>query len=81
MNGQNITAMEAKDIEKLVRKAKDDIEKEVRDRLPRKVGITAVNHFRQNFRDAGWPIEAMDFVKSRLENTKDNEEFLMSMNS
>ncbi|MCD7926802.1 MAG: transcription termination factor Rho [Bacteroides sp.] len=26
-------------------------------------------------------IEAMDFVKSRLENTKDNEEFLMSMNS
>ena len=27
------------------------------------------------------PIEAMDFVKSRLENTKDNEEFLMSMNS
>lgn len=27
------------------------------------------------------PIEAMDFVKSRLENTKDNDEFLMSMNS
>ena len=27
------------------------------------------------------PMEAMDFVKSRLENTKDNEEFLMSMNS
>ena len=27
------------------------------------------------------PIEAMDFVKGRLENTKDNEEFLMSMNS
>ena len=27
------------------------------------------------------PIEAMDFVKSRLENTRDNEEFLMSMNS
>ena len=46
--------MEAKDIEKLVRKAKDDIEKEVRDRLPRKVGVVAVNHFRQNFRDAGW---------------------------
>lgn len=37
--------MEAKDIEKLVRKAKDDIEKEVRDRLPRKVGVVAVNHF------------------------------------
>ena len=27
------------------------------------------------------PIEAMDFVKSRLENTRDNDEFLMSMNS
>ena len=27
------------------------------------------------------PIEAMEFVKERLERTKDNEEFLMSMNS
>ena len=27
------------------------------------------------------PIEAMDFVKDRLEKTKDNDEFLMSMNS
>ena len=27
------------------------------------------------------PIEAMDFVKYRLEKTKDNDEFLMSMNS
>ncbi|KAA6339298.1 hypothetical protein EZS27_012769, partial [termite gut metagenome] len=27
------------------------------------------------------PLEAMDFVKSRLEKTKDNDEFLMSMNS
>ena len=27
------------------------------------------------------PIEAMDFVKDHLEKTKDNEEFLMSMNS
>ena len=27
------------------------------------------------------PIEAMNEVKSRLENTKNNEEFLMSMNS
>lgn len=27
------------------------------------------------------PIEAMNFVKERLENTKDNEEFLLSMNS
>ena len=27
------------------------------------------------------PIEAMDFVKDRLEKTRDNDEFLMSMNS
>ena len=27
------------------------------------------------------PMEAMEFVKDRLERTKDNEEFLMSMNS
>lgn len=27
------------------------------------------------------PIEAMDFVKDRPEKTKDNDEFLMSMNS
>lgn len=27
------------------------------------------------------PIEAMDFVKSKLENSRDNEEFLMNMNS
>lgn len=46
--------MDAKNIEKLVRKAKDDIIKEVNDRLPRKVGIIAVNHFKQNFRDGGW---------------------------
>ena len=46
--------MDARDIQKLVAKAKDDIIKEVQDRLPRKVGIIAVNHFKQNFRDAGW---------------------------
>ena len=27
------------------------------------------------------PIEAMDFTKGRLENTKSNDEFLLSMNS
>ena len=27
------------------------------------------------------PMEAMEFTKDRLERTKDNEEFLMSMNS
>lgn len=43
-----------KNIEKLVEKAKEDIMKEVNDRLPRKVGVIAVNHFKQNFRDGGW---------------------------
>lgn len=46
--------MDAKEIERRIVRAKADIEREVADRLPRKVGITAVNHFRQNFRDAGW---------------------------
>ena len=46
--------MDAKNIEKLVEKAKDDIMREVNDRLPRKVGVIAVNHFKQNFRDGGW---------------------------
>ena len=46
--------MDAKNIQFLVEKAKNDILHEVNDRLPRKVGITAVNHFRQNLRDAGF---------------------------
>lgn len=46
--------MDAKEVRRRIERAKTDIEKEVRDRLPRKVGITAVNHFRRNFRDAGW---------------------------
>ncbi|MBR6286969.1 MAG: phage virion morphogenesis protein [Bacteroidaceae bacterium] len=33
---------------------KQQIETEVNDRLPRKVGIVAVNFFKQNFRDAGF---------------------------
>ena len=51
---KKIFNMDAKNIEKLVQKAKDDILKEVNDRLPRKVGVVAVNHFKQNFRDGGW---------------------------
>jgi transcription termination factor Rho len=27
------------------------------------------------------PVEAMEFVKDRIEKSKDNEEFLVSMNS
>ena len=38
--------MDARDIQKLVIKAKDDIIKEVNDRLPRKIGVVAVNHFK-----------------------------------
>lgn len=41
-------------ISSLILRAKDDILREVNDRLPRTVGITAVNHFRQNFRDSGF---------------------------
>lgn len=46
--------MDANEIQRRIERVKTDIEREVRDRLPRKAGITAVNHFRQNFRDAGW---------------------------
>ena len=46
--------MDAKEIEKRVARAKDDILKEVNDRLPRTVGVIAVNHFTQNFHQGGW---------------------------
>ena len=46
--------MDAKNIQKLAERIKKDVEKEVYDRLPRKVGVVAVNHFKQNFRDGGW---------------------------
>ena len=46
--------MGARNIEAVLKKAKDDILKEVNDRLSRKVGVVAVNHFKQNFRDGGW---------------------------
>lgn len=46
--------MNAKEIQRRVERLKAEIEREVADRLPRRVGVAAVNHFRQNFRDAGW---------------------------
>lgn len=46
--------MDAKDLSSIIQQLKDDIIREATDRLPRKVGVTAVNHFRQNFRDAGF---------------------------
>ena len=44
---------EASELERKVERLKKEIEREVYDRLPRKVGIVAVNHFKQNFRDGG----------------------------
>lgn len=46
--------MDARNLPSVIQKLKDDIIREVNDRLPRKAGIVAVNHFRQNFRDAGF---------------------------
>lgn len=46
--------MDATNITRLAEHIRKEVEREVNDRLPRKVGITAVNHFRQNFRDEGF---------------------------
>lgn len=40
--------------ERLVEQLKQKVEVELNDRLPRKVGVIAVQHFRQNFRDSGF---------------------------
>lgn len=39
---------------RMVEYLKAELEREVNDRLPRKVGVIAVQHFRQNFRDSGF---------------------------
>ena len=59
---KNTFNMDAKNIQKLVEKAKNDILQEVNDRLPRKVGVIAVNHFKQNFRDSGWLDDAIIMI-------------------
>lgn len=46
--------MDAREIERRITAAKEMIQREVYDRLPRKVGIVAVNHFKNNFRRGGW---------------------------
>lgn len=46
--------MPKSELQRRIEQAKDDILREVNDRLPREVGVIAVNHFRQNFRDGGW---------------------------
>ena len=45
---------DASELERKVERLKQEIEREVYDRLPRKVGIVAVNHFKQNFRERGF---------------------------
>lgn len=49
-----MTSDDPKKLERMVSKLKEQVEREVNDRLPRKVGIIAVQHFRQNFRDSGF---------------------------
>lgn len=47
----------ASDLSKFIRmvnKLSKSIEEEVDDRLPRKLGVLAVQHFKQNFRDSGF---------------------------
>lgn len=46
--------MERKNLLQLVNYLKKEVDKEINDRLPRKVGVLARNFFTQNFRDAGW---------------------------
>ena len=49
-----MTSDDPKKLVQLVTKLKEQVEREVNDRLPRKVGIIAVQHFKQNFRDSGF---------------------------
>lgn len=45
---------DAKELQRKVERLKKEIEREVYDKLPRKVGAVAVNHFKQNFREGGF---------------------------
>ena len=49
-----MTSDDPKKLERMVSKIKEQVELEVNDRLPRKVGIIAVQYFKQNFRDSGF---------------------------
>ena len=42
------------ELERKIAHLKKEIERELYDRLPRKVGIVAVRHFKQNFREGGF---------------------------
>lgn len=46
--------MDAKNFEINISKLKDEVIKVVNDQLPRKVGVMAVNHFKENFRRSGF---------------------------
>ena len=46
--------MDAKNLHKTLQNLQKEIEQEVNDRLRRKMGVMAKNHFRQNFRNAGF---------------------------
>lgn len=45
---------DSRDLQRKIEHLKKEIEREVYDRLPRKVGIVAVNHLKQNFREGGF---------------------------
>lgn len=47
-------SLTSKEIAKIILKAPKEVEKALRDTLPRQTGIIAKNHFTQNFRDAGF---------------------------
>ena len=49
-----MTSDDPKKLERMVSKLKEQVEREVNDLLPRKVGLIAVQHFKQNFRDSGF---------------------------
>lgn len=53
---ENLSAMPQRNlsITGIVRQISEQINRELNDRLPRKVGIMAVNHFNRNFREGGW---------------------------
>lgn len=46
--------MDAKQIADVIARAPRQVERAMRDELPRKAAVIAKNHFRQNFRDAGF---------------------------
>lgn len=45
---------DSKAIVRAVERMREEVEREVYDRLPRRLGVLAVQHFKQNFRDSGF---------------------------